>query len=76
MYPFVRLTWQFFLHRMATALQASETHCSTHYCLPWNLDIWLELNNSRTLSIYDMGRVPIANCSGLLTALKRRGWGY
>ena len=39
MYPFVRLTWQFFLHRMATALQASETHCSTHYCLPWNLDI-------------------------------------
>ena len=75
MYPFVRLAWQFFLYRNATTLQIGETHHSNHYCLPWDLDIWLELNNGRTLSIYDMGRVPMAKRSGLLTALKRRGWG-
>ena len=45
MYPFVRLAWQFFLYRNATTLQFGETHHSNHYCLPWDLDIWLELNN-------------------------------
>ena len=75
MYPFVRLAWQFFLHRKATDLQVGETHHSTHYCLPWDLDIWLELNNGRTLSIYDMGRLPMVKRSGLIAALRRCHWG-
>ena len=65
LYPFVRLSWQSFLHRKATALQGSETYHSTHYCLPWDLDIWLELNNGCTLSIYDMGRLPIVTTENL-----------
>ena len=65
MYPFVRLSWQSFLHRKATALRVSETHHSTHYCLPWDLDIWLELNNGRTLSIYGRGRLPIVTTDHL-----------
>ena len=75
MYPFFRLAWQFFLYRKATALNVGETHHSTHYCLPWDLDIWLELNNGRALSIYDMGRLPMAKRSGLITVLKRCRWG-
>ena len=75
MYPFIRLAWQFLLHRNATSLSVGETHHSQHYCLPWDLDLWLELNNGRTLSIYDMGRLPIAKRSGLLAALRRRSWG-
>jgi acyl-CoA thioesterase FadM len=75
MYPFVRLAWQFCLHRNAASLRAGETHDSTHYCLPWDLDLWLELNNGLTLSIYDMGRLPMAKRSGLIAALKRRRWG-
>ena len=75
MYPFIRLAWQFFLHRKATSLTVGESHHSNHYCLPWDLDLWLELNNGRTLSIYDMGRLPMAKRSGLLAALRRRGWG-
>jgi len=39
------------------------------------LDLWCELNNGRTLSIYDMGRLPMARRSGLLDILKRKGWG-
>ena len=75
MYPFVRLAWQFCLHRNAASLRVGETHDSTHYCLPWDLDLWLELNNGLTLSIYDMGRLPMAKRSGLIAALKRRRWG-
>ena len=75
MYPFVRLAWQFFIHRKTGSLAIGQTHYSTHYCLPWDLDLWRELNNGRTLSIYDMGRLPMARRSGLLAILKRKGWG-
>jgi len=75
MYPFVRLAWQFFIHRKTGKLAIGQTHYSTHYCLPWDLDLWRELNNGRTLSIYDMGRLPMARRSGLLAILKRKGWG-
>jgi acyl-CoA thioesterase FadM len=75
MYPFVRLAWQFFIHRKAGKLAIGQIHESTHYCLPWDLDLWCELNNGRTLSIYDMGRLPMARRSGLLDILKSKGWG-
>ena len=72
MYPFVRLAWQFFIHRKTGKLAIGQTHYSTHYCLPWDLDLWRELNNGSTLSIYDMGRLPMARRSGLLAILKRK----
>ena len=75
MYPFVRLAWQFFLHRNDTSLTVGDVHISSHYCLPWDLDVWMELNNGRALSLYDMGRIPMAKRSGLISALKRRKWG-
>lgn len=75
MYPFFRLAWQFFLHRNDPSLTIGDTHISYHYCLPWDLDLWMELNNGRTLSLYDMGRIPMAKRSGLVAALKRRRWG-
>ena len=56
MYPFVRLAWQFFLYRKASPLGVGEIHESLHYCLPWDLDLWMELNNGRALTLYDMGR--------------------
>ncbi|MDT2049414.1 MAG: acyl-CoA thioesterase [Planktomarina sp.] len=75
MYPFVRLAWQFFLHRNDPSLMVGDVHTSSHYCLPWDLDVWMELNNGRALSLYDMGRIPMAKRSGLIAALKRRSWG-
>ena len=75
MYPLVRLAWQFFLHRNDASLTVGDVHISSHYCLPWDLDVWMELNNGRALSLYDMGRIPMAKRSGLIAALKRRRWG-
>ena len=60
MYPFFRLAWQFFLNRNGPSLTIGDTHISYHYCLPWDLDLWMELNNGRTLTLYDMGRILCA----------------
>ena len=75
MYPVVRLIKEFHKFRNAPALALTGTHVSRHMCLPWDLDIWMELNNGRTLTLYDLGRLPLAKRVGLLGAMKANGWG-
>ncbi len=75
MYPFGRMALELLLHRKAEALPPGGTHVSTHTCMPWDLDIWMELNNGRALTLYDLGRITLAMRMGLASALRRRGWG-
>jgi len=75
MYPVIRLFWQAFIYRKAPPLAVGETHVSTHYCMPWDLDVFWELNNGRTLTLYDLGRIPLGARMGFLDALRRRKWG-
>jgi acyl-CoA thioesterase FadM len=74
MYPVIRLIWQMFKHRNDSKLTVNDTHISHHYCLPWDIDLWRELNNGRTLTLYDMGRIPLAQRAGLIKALKDNRW--
>lgn len=74
MYPFVRLAKEFFKFRNAP-LAPWDVHISHHRVWPWDLDFMMELNNGRTLSIFDLGRIPFALRTGLLAALRRRQWG-
>ncbi|MCR9147577.1 MAG: acyl-CoA thioesterase [Rhodobacteraceae bacterium] len=75
MYPFIRMAWQVFKHRKAAPLALTGTHFSRHVCLPWDIDLWKELNNGRTLTIYDLGRIPLAIRTGLAATLRVNGWG-
>ncbi|MGI3210426.1 thioesterase family protein [Roseovarius tibetensis] len=75
MYPVVRLMWQLYKHRKSAPLPVTGTHVSQHYCLPWDIDLWRELNNGRTLTLYDLGRIPLAGRAGLIAVLKRNRWG-
>jgi acyl-CoA thioesterase FadM len=75
MYPFVRMLSSGLKARSLPALELGETHVSHHVCWPWDLDLWMELNNGRTLTLYDLGRIPLAQRSGLLTLLARQKWG-
>lgn len=75
MYPFVRMAYQLIKHKNDPKLPIDGTHVSHHYCLPWDLDMWFELNNGRTLTLYDLGRIPFANRVGLISVLRRRKWG-
>lgn len=75
MYPFFRMAKEIWTHRKAAALPVTGTHVSHHRCWPWDIDPWLELNNGRTLTLYDLGRIPLAMRTGLHGALKAQGWG-
>ncbi|MEO0357192.1 MAG: acyl-CoA thioesterase [Pseudomonadota bacterium] len=75
MYPFIRLAWQFLINRNAPILAVDATHVSQHICLPTDIDLWWELNNGRTLTLYDLGRLPLAGRVGLLDTLKKNRWG-
>lgn len=75
MYPFIRLALHMRQARRAPRLGVFDTHVSAHRCLPWDLDPWRELNNGRTLTIYDLGRTPLALRTGLVDVLRQEGWG-
>lgn len=75
MYPIVRLPYQLWRHRKDPPLGLFDTHVSQHVCWPWDIDLWMELNNGRTLTLYDLGRIPLARRVGLLAALRKHRWG-
>ena len=43
--------------------------------LPTDIDVFLEVNNGRYLSLMDIGRFEFGYKIGLVDALKRRKWG-
>lgn len=70
MYPFVRLAKEFWKFRNAPGLPAFGEHVSHHICWPHDIDFWMELNNGRTLSLYDLGRIPLSKRTGLLRVMR------
>lgn len=75
MYPLLRFLGGMAQARRMPHLPVLGTHVSHHRCWPWDLDPWIELNNGRTLTLYDLGRIPMAQRSGLIDVLRREGWG-
>ena len=75
MYPFIRMAKEMWKFRNAAPLPLLGTHHSTHICWPWDLDLWNELNNGRTLTLYDLGRLPLSRRAGLDRVLRSHGWG-
>ncbi|MDP5308516.1 acyl-CoA thioesterase [Paracoccus spongiarum] len=75
MYPLFRFAKEMVKVRGAPALAPGQAHVSTHLCWPWDLDPWIELNNGRTLTLFDLGRIPMVARSGLVPVLRRQGWG-
>ena len=76
MYPILRFLGEVASARRAPRLGPLEPHVSTHRIYPLDLDPWWELNNGRTLTIYDLGRIPMAIRLGITETLKKNGWGF
>lgn len=74
MYPIFRLIKERLKFRNKP-LRLFDTHVSHHMCLPWDLDPWMELNNGRTLTLFDLGRFPMMLRMGIIAAILRQGWG-
>ncbi|AUM75406.1 acyl-CoA thioesterase [Paracoccus jeotgali] len=75
MYPLIRFAKEMIKFRRAPRLAPLGTHVSDHICWPWDLDPWIELNNGRTLTLFDLGRIPMASRMGLIGQLRAQGWG-
>ena len=75
MYPFVRFVRSLRLGRRLPPIGLQDWHVSEHVCWPWDLDPFIELNNGRALTLYDLGRFPLALRTGLIGAMRRNGWG-
>ena len=75
MYPFLRMAKELIKYQNAPKLPVDGLHVSHHRCWPWDLDGWGELNNGRTLSLFDLGRIGLAQRIGLITALRTHRWG-
>ena len=74
MYPVIRMIKQMILHRNDPPLPPLGTHVSHHRCWPWDIDLWMELNNGRTLTLLDLGRIPLAYRIGLIAVLRKKRW--
>jgi len=74
MFPFVRFAKDMLVARRQPNLGLLETHVSHHRCWPWDVDMFLELNNGRTLTLYDLGRFMLAQRTGLIRTIVSNGW--
>jgi len=75
MYPLSRLitiTTSSLLDSKITLDQPSET---TFYCRPWDLDMFMEMNNGRILTLLDLGRFNVMIRAGGMQVLFKNGWG-
>ncbi|MEL6619447.1 MAG: acyl-CoA thioesterase [Pseudomonadota bacterium] len=75
MFPFVRLVKDMIIARRQPPIGLTELHVSHHMVWPWDLDGFMELNNGRALTLYDLGRLGMAFRTGLVDVLKRERWG-
>ncbi|KAA2315598.1 acyl-CoA thioesterase [Pseudooceanicola sediminis] len=75
MYPYLRFAMEMLRVRKAGPLAIHETHVSFHRIWPGDIDPWMELNNGRTLTLYDLGRIPFAVRCGFNRVLREKGWG-
>lgn len=75
MYPIFRLLTSAIKARRMPPMDLHDTHVSHHICWPWDIDPWMELNNGRTLTLFDLGRIPMAQRLGLVKAIRENSFG-
>jgi acyl-CoA thioesterase FadM len=74
MYPFIRLALSEWQGRRMGPLGLFDTHEVAVTILPWDLDPWWELNNGRTLTLFDIGRMPLTQRMGVDKIAADKGW--
>ena len=75
MYPFLRTAATVLRERSKPRMGLFETHRMPLTCLPGDIDGFVEMNNGRILTLFDLGRLALALRIGLMEVLRREGWG-
>lgn len=75
MYPIIRLLTSSTQAALSESIEI-DAICETRFrCMPWDIDLFLEMNNGRILTLYDIGRFDLSIRSGLAKILKQKRWG-
>ena len=75
MYPILRMAKELIKTSLASKLKVTDVHVSHHICWPWDLDMFAELNNGRTLTLFDLSRFGLAQRTGVTDVLRKHKWG-
>lgn len=75
MYPIFRMAKTQFQAHFMPEMKIGDVHVSRHVCWPWDLDVFMELNNGRILTLYDLGRFALGRRIGLMKTLRLQKWG-
>ncbi len=75
MYPVIRLLLSSLAAYRAPKVAVDAVGEMTFICRPWDLDMFLEMNNGRVLTLYDLGRFDLSIKCGLWQTLRQQGWG-
>lgn len=75
MYPITRLLGTLIKARSKPKLAFTGTGEISFRCRPWDLDMFMEMNNGRVLTLYDLGRFDLSLRVGLAALLKDKRWG-
>ncbi|WP_448215675.1 acyl-CoA thioesterase [Endozoicomonas sp. 2B-B] len=75
MYPFIRLLTAIRKAKKAPKISVDAVSENCFRCMPWDLDLFMEMNNGRVLTLYDLGRFTLSIQCGLSDVLKRESWG-
>lgn len=74
MYPILRFANEFRRFKDAPTLGYFDTHVSHHRIWPVDLDVWMELNNGRTLTLFDLGRTILFRRTRVWSFMREQGW--
>lgn len=75
MYPFIRLITTSVKSMRSEKLDVFDVSETTFRARPWDLDLFMEVNNGRLLTLYDLGRFDLGIRIGLMSILKKNKWG-
>ncbi len=71
MYPILRASFEYLRAKRQPQIDLFEPHFSTIRIYPWDLDFFWELNNGRTLTLYDIPRIMLAVRTGLWKVMRK-----
>lgn len=74
MYPVIRLAKQILINRKAGPIALNDTHRAWLRAWPWDIDVFLDLNNGRLLTLMDLGRMGYFTRMGVISKLRENGW--
>lgn len=75
MYPIIRLAKVILTSPKRAPLTPDDTGVLDMLVWPWDCDTFMEVNNGRHLTLFDLGRFDYGARCGLLPLLKKNKWG-